>query len=88
MNVIAKVRRMLKRELTCEDANAFIASYLDGALDDKTAGRFRTHLNNCPACSGYLDQYRETVNLCQSNRGGDAPAELVAETLEFLRREW
>lgn len=79
---------MLGRELNCEDANSFLASYLDNELEEKTAARFTAHLNKCPACSGYLDQYKATIDLCHSNRDGGAPAELVAETLEFLRREW
>lgn len=88
MRLIAKLRRMFGRDLTCADANSFLASYLDGALEPQVEKKFKTHIDRCPNCSAFLAQYKVTVDLCRSSRIDDVPAELVAETLSFLRKNW
>jgi len=85
MSLLSRLRQLGRRNLTCQDANSFLAAYLDGALDDATSVRFSDHINRCPTCSSYLKDYEKTVELSRRTRMADAPPELVAETLEFLR---
>ena len=86
MSIFSRLRNLGRRELTCQDANTFLAAYLDGALDERTSERFAKHINRCPTCSSYLNDYESTVDLSRATRVQNAPPELVAETLEFLRR--
>lgn len=88
MRLLSKLRRLFGRHLTCEDANRFLSSYLDGELDKSTTERFSMHINRCPTCSDFLDKYKTTIDLCQESKVEDVPAELVSETLEFLRKNW
>ena len=75
--------------LSCEDVNDFIVEYLEGTLDDRTRRRFEKHIANCPACSTYLDQYRETVTLVKEEAAPpEPPEELVDATLDFLRQHY
>ncbi|MBT8400182.1 MAG: zf-HC2 domain-containing protein [Rhodothermia bacterium] len=73
---------------TCEKVNNFIASYLEGALDDKTTRQFEAHIRACTTCSQYLDQYRATVDLVHEAGSFDPPPELVEMTLAFLQKRW
>jgi anti-sigma factor RsiW len=88
MKLFAKLKRMWGRDLNCADANSFLASYVDGELEPEVETKFKTHINRCPNCATFLDQYETTVDLCRSSRIDDVPAELVAETLSFLRKNW
>ncbi|NBC18582.1 MAG: hypothetical protein GVY18_14865 [Bacteroidetes bacterium] len=89
MSLFTDIRRLFM--LSCEDVNDFIVEYLDGTLDDRTRRRFEKHIANCPACSTYLDQYRETVTLVKEEADADVPEppeELVDATLDFLRQHY
>ena len=78
---------MLGLAYSCEDANAFIAEYLEGVLDKQTEAKFSSHVSMCPNCGTFLDQYRHTVNLCKSDGTIEVPEELLEHTLAFLRNE-
>ena len=73
---------------TCEQVNDFIASYLDGALDERTTRLFEAHIQACSKCSQYLEQYNTTVDLVRESGQLDLPPELVEMTLSFLRKRW
>lgn len=70
---------------TCQEINAFLATYMDGELDPDTQRRFENHLELCPPCHGYFDQYRKTIDLAHACRDADLPPDLVKHTLTFLR---
>jgi anti-sigma factor RsiW len=59
--------------LDCDQVVELVTDYLDGALDDDTAARFREHLAECPGCDTYLEQIRETVRTL-----GHVPAESLS----------
>lgn len=77
-----------RSELSCRDVNDFLAAYGEGELEDGLRDRFENHLDRCPCCKAYLDQYQTTVALVQE-AGADQevcpPDELVQLTLAFLR---
>lgn len=83
-----RIKTLFGMAPTCEKVNDFIASYLEGALDDKTTRQFEAHIRACPTCSQYLDQYRTTVDLVQDAGRFDPPPELVEMTLAFLQKRW
>ncbi len=86
MNLLDQLRHVFKRPLMCEDVNHFLALYLEGALDPKTHARFEGHVQRCPNCNTFLDQYRQTVELVREDEIADPPPELIELTLAFLRK--
>jgi hypothetical protein len=49
--------------LTCKDAIAIMADYLESALGEEVLARLEQHLRDCPPCVAYLNTYRKTRQL-------------------------
>jgi anti-sigma factor RsiW len=77
-------RYVLKGGYTCKKANDFLTDYVEGRLDEKTARLFEEHIELCPNCDEYLDQYRETVKMVKEIPETEVPSELTEKTREFL----
>ena len=85
MGLIEKLLMMVGVGYSCEDANAFIADYIDGALEPDVERRFDTHIRNCANCGPFLDEYRDTVRITKAEGSVDVPEELIEHTIAFLR---
>jgi anti-sigma factor RsiW len=48
-------------EMACNELVETIAAYLDGTLSDHDRRRFDAHVADCPLCTEYLAQMRETI---------------------------
>ena len=73
--------------LVCREAVELMTDYLEGALADRDRRRLETHLADCPHCSEYLAQMRQTLDLL----GRIEPEELdpqVQDELVALYRRW
>jgi len=72
-------------EITCRQLIAFIASYVDGDLDEPARMAFERHLTGCRSCRAYLQSYRETMSLtiaiATDEPLTDVPEELVQAIL-------
>jgi anti-sigma factor RsiW len=77
---------MIKGGATCKSVNAFLTDYVEGRLEPKTARRFEDHIEVCPNCLRYLDQYRETVSMLHEIQPPPIPPELEARTCDFLHK--
>lgn len=75
---------MIKGGCTCKGASAFLMDYVEGRLDAETAAKFEEHLDICPNCSMYLDQYRETIKLVKELEPPPVPPELQDHTCRFI----
>lgn len=84
MNFFTRARHLFGRSLSCEAANDFIIEYLEDALPLTTRQAFDAHLDHCPLCRDYLDQYLLTIELARQDRPPEPPPELVKRTLAFL----
>ena len=84
MTLLDKLRSLFAPSLSCEQANAFIADYLEGRLDPSLRTRFEAHLHMCPSCQPFLEQYKKTVDLVHEDGQIDVPAGLIEHTLHFL----
>ena len=51
--------------MTCEEVIAFVADYIDHALDDGLLSRFEWHLERCASCRNYLAAYRDTIAIAR-----------------------
>lgn len=74
--------------ITCADALDLMTVFLDEALGDDDRQRLQTHLAGCEACSVYLDQLKQTVEVVATVKGADSYAvddQTMDELLERFR---
>lgn len=50
---------------SCKECIEFLIDYLDGTLPQAKRVEFELHLELCPPCDRYLQQYRTTIRLGQ-----------------------
>jgi predicted anti-sigma-YlaC factor YlaD len=73
--------------LVCAEIVALVTEYLEGAMAPADAARFEQHIAVCGACTMYLDQLRDTLDLL----GELTPDALSPEAERELRdafRDW
>lgn len=66
--------------LVCRDAVELMSNYLDGALARRDQRRLTRHLNDCDACTLYLEQLREIIAVS----GSASPDDLTPDAVEAL----
>lgn len=78
--------------MNCQECSEFILRYLEGELAADEHSSFELHLDRCPPCRLYLDQYTLTVKAgkaacAESDPGGpgDVPEELIRAILQSRR---
>lgn len=49
--------------MICREAVEVVTAYLEDALPRRDRARFEAHLGDCPHCTAYLEQIRETIAL-------------------------
>jgi anti-sigma factor RsiW len=79
--------RSRPRGLVCQEVVELVTDYLEGALSAVDHRRFEAHLADCPHCTEYLAQIRETIRLA----GRLAPRDLTPDMrtdLTDLYRRW
>ncbi len=86
MKIVHMIKVMLGLAPNCEKVNQFLADYVEGTLNEKTRAQFQQHMDMCPCCGPYLDQYQTTIDMTHDCPCVEAPPELVEHTLSFLRQ--
>ena len=69
---------------TCRSVGGFLLDFVEGRLDEKTARRFEEHIDACPNCKRYLDQYRQTILMLKELPVPVIPPELEERTCQFI----
>ena len=80
-------RRRSAPGLACIEVVELVTLYLEDAMGPEERRAFEAHIDQCPHCSAYLDQMRQTLAVA----GRIDPDELADETVEDLVhafREW
>jgi anti-sigma factor RsiW len=70
--------------MTCRDAIAVLADYLEMALPPETLQALEQHLHDCPPCIAYLNTYRRTRDLTAEAQRVAMPAEMKERLRRFL----
>ena len=70
--------------MTCRDAIAVLADYLDATLGPDDAETLEAHLRDCAECVAYLNTYRATPALVRKDSRGEMPPEMKRRLREFL----
>ena len=74
------------RDLVCQQAVELVTSYLEGTLSRSGKRRFEAHLADCPHCTEYLAQMRETIRLTGRLGPEDLTPPMRDEFVELYRR--
>ncbi len=77
---------MFKPSLSCEQVNEFISDYLEDRLSADTKSKFEKHLEMCPGCSPFFEQYKQTVEMVAVDGKIEVPSDLAEHTMSFLRK--
>jgi hypothetical protein len=72
--------------LTCQQAVALLAEYINATLAPETLRAFQQHIHDCADCLAYLQTYRTTIRALGTLRYEDMPAALQDRLLSFLQR--
>lgn len=49
-------------EMPCQELVEVLTDYLDGALSERDRARLEAHLEECEACTAYLEEFRMLIN--------------------------
>ena len=70
--------------MTCKDAIAILADYLESTLSPELVEKLDEHLRDCAPCRAYLATYRETKSLAAEAGRVEMPEEMKTRLREFL----
>lgn len=71
--------------MTCREAIAVLAEYLDSTLEAGAGRELETHLAGCDECRAYLATYRRTVGAVAESARVEMRRRLRTFLLEQLR---
>jgi anti-sigma factor RsiW len=72
--------------IPCQEVVELVTDYLEGALPASGRRRFEAHLADCPHCTEYLAQIRETVRLTGRVTPEDLSPAMRTDLTELYRR--
>ena len=78
--------RSRSRELVCQEVVELVTDYLEGALSPADRRRFEAHLADCPHCTEYLAQIRETIRLAGRVTPEDLTQAMRTDLTDLYRR--
>lgn len=70
-----------RKKMACRELVELVTDYLEGNLSRRDRARFEAHIDGCPNCTRYLEQFRETIRLTGTLRESDVSPEAEAELL-------
>ena len=73
--------------MTCKDAIALLADYLEAALSPDGLAELEAHLRDCPPCIAYLNTYKRTRDLTAEAGRVEMPEEMKARLRNFLLKK-
>jgi anti-sigma factor RsiW len=78
---------MTNNDLTCKSFIELVTAYLDGELPEAERRRFEAHLEDCPYCTTYLEQMRQTIRMVGQLSEASLAPEVKADMLHRFR-DW
>lgn len=71
---------------TCEEYEALISAFIDGALEDGDRAELMAHMAQCPDCQAYFDD-QIAIHDVMAAMEAQAPADFTARVMDQVRRE-
>lgn len=78
------LRRRRRGPASCREVGRVLQSYLDGVVDDATAGRVAEHLEECRRCGLEYETYR-SIKQALARRRDRVDPDAVARLRDFGR---
>ena len=72
--------------MNCKELVELVTTYLEDVMDAVTRTRFEAHLESCPGCRNYLEQFRITVHTVGRIHDDDLDPAFRTRLLEAFRR--
>jgi anti-sigma factor RsiW len=72
-------------EMACNGLVEVVSDYLDGILGEDDRRRFEAHLEECPYCREYVEQFRVTLAATEELTLESIAPERRSELLEAFR---
>jgi anti-sigma factor RsiW len=72
-------------EMACNELVEVVTEYLEGTLAEEDRHRLEAHLEECPYCVDYVEQFRETISATGALTLDSIAPERRAELLEAFR---
>jgi anti-sigma factor RsiW len=73
-------------DIVCRQAVEMVTDYIEDALPGDDRQRYERHLADCPHCTEYLAQVRETIRLAGRLTPSDMSAEMRDAFADVFRR--
>lgn len=73
------------QELTCKELVELVTEYFEDALSANERLRFERHVSDCPGCSAYVEQMRQTITLVGELREQDVSPTAEQQLLQAFR---
>jgi hypothetical protein len=73
--------------VTCREAIALLAVYLEATLSPDAGERVAGHLESCEPCRSYLRTYRKTIEVVAAAERNEMPDEMKERLRAFLLAE-
>jgi anti-sigma factor RsiW len=88
MSFLSGVLRFRPRSpgLVCQQVVELVTDYLEGALPAADHRRLEAHLADCPHCTEYLAQIRETIRLAGRVTPEDLTQAMRTDLTDLYRR--
>jgi anti-sigma factor RsiW len=71
--------------MACNELVEAVTEYLEGTLAEEDSQRLEAHLEECPYCVDYVEQFRETIAATGELSLDSIAPERQAELLEAFR---
>ena len=75
-----------RRAIVCRRAVELVTDYLEGALTPRERARLESHLDACPHCTEYFEQFRTTIRVLGRIEPEALSPEAKDEHIELYRR--
>jgi anti-sigma factor RsiW len=75
--------------MNCRELSEFLSDYVSGELPTTVSTDFEGHLNGCPECHIFLEQYRATIHVSTAafnDPPPKMPEDLVRAILAALQK--
>jgi anti-sigma factor RsiW len=72
-------------EMACKELVEVVSDYLEGTLAEDDRRRFEAHLEECPYCVEYVEQFRKTIAATGELTLESIAPERRAELMEVFR---
>jgi anti-sigma factor (TIGR02949 family) len=73
-----------RKSMTCKDAIAVLAEFIEHALSPEALLELEEHLRGCEPCRAYVTTYQKTRRLARKAATAEMPEEMKARLRNFL----